>query len=89
MKTHCDYTGLGKLPYWRSTSGYKVDFILNDTIAIEVKAKHHITAAALKGLIALREENLMTRYIILCLAPTPRLIDDIEIMPYTKFLDEL
>lgn len=34
LKTFVDYHGLEELHYWRSTSGYEVDFILSNEVAI-------------------------------------------------------
>ncbi|MBI5526281.1 MAG: ATP-binding protein [Deltaproteobacteria bacterium] len=41
------------LSYWRSTSGFEVDFILDDSVAIEVKAATRVADKHLKGLRAL------------------------------------
>jgi uncharacterized protein len=51
-----------ELSYWRSTHGFEVDFILNDEIAIEVKASKRINKNDLKGLFALEEENMIKYY---------------------------
>jgi uncharacterized protein len=45
------------LRFWRSTSGFEVDFILGDHTAIEVKAKPNLSPADLKSLKALSEEK--------------------------------
>ena len=91
LKTFLDYRGgAGELCYWRSTSGFEVDFILNDTLAIEVKAKNRVGDQDLSGLRALREEAKLKRYIIVCLERTSRRLDDnTEILPWQTFLDRL
>lgn len=50
------------LSYWRSLSGLEVDFILMEKVAIETKTTCRHTARDLKGLKALKEEGLFSRY---------------------------
>ena len=51
-KAFVDFRGTGELCYWRSKSGYEVDFIIDDSVAIEVKAKSNVEAGgtAVSGL---------------------------------------
>ena len=77
------------LQYWRSTSGFEVDFILSGSIGIEVKAAKIIHERHTKGLRALNEEGFIERSIIVCNEPRPRLTKGIEIMPWEFFLEEL
>lgn len=51
------------LKYWRSQSGFEVDFLLGEHTAIEVKAKKWITSADLKSLRALREEGSFKNFV--------------------------
>lgn len=89
LRAFLNYTNTKGLCYWRSTSNFEVDFILNDRIAIEVKAKNHISKTDLKGLKALREEELLASYIVVSLEDEPRIVDDITILPLSNFLDLL
>lgn len=92
LRTFCDTQRVGDLNYWRSQSGFEVDFILADKIAIEVKAKKNVSASDGKGLRALREEKKLKHYILVCLdspAVRPRLSDGIRILPWNHFLEEL
>ncbi|MFC1463159.1 ATP-binding protein, partial [Verrucomicrobiota bacterium] len=57
LRSYLDYRGKEGLCYWRSTSGFEVDFILMDTTAIEVKGKTNVNSRDLRGLRALREEG--------------------------------
>lgn len=84
-----DYTGGTTLNYWRSTSNFEVDFVLNDLTAIEVKGKETIGERDLKGLRALREEGLLKNYIVVSLAKRPRTIDGIAILPWQEFIHKL
>jgi predicted AAA+ superfamily ATPase len=79
----------GTLHFWRSTSDFEVDFILNREMAIEVKASANIQDKHLKGLKALREEKQISRYIVVCQEPSPRQKDGIEILPWRHFLSQL
>ena len=90
LKAYIDYKFPSKnLNYWRSKSGFEVDFILDKKIAIEVKTTKNSNQNDLKGLRALREEGLMEHYILVCHEPTMRLVDGIYIYPWKKFLDDL
>lgn len=85
LKTWIDYQKEGSLHFWRSTSNFEVDFILNEEIAIEVKAKKNVPHQDLKGLLALQEEKKMKRYICLCLEKEKRKVGNIEIIPFQNF----
>lgn len=89
LRSWVDYAGAGSLAYWRSTSNFEVDFILNDTVAIEAKGKSVLSSADLKGLRALREEGALARYLLVSLVERPRVVDGIEILPWSTFLDRL
>jgi len=69
----------GELHYGRSTSGFEVDFILINAVAIGVKAKSVISPQDLKGLRALKEEEKMSRYLLVCLESVPRQVDFVEV----------
>ena len=78
------------LCYWRSLSEFEVDFILMEKIAIETKTTCRHTARDLKGLKALKEEGLFSRYILVCNEDYAYSTEDgIEIVPWRQFLDEL
>ena len=78
-----------RLTYWRSTSNMEVDFCLDKELAIEVKTSSNISDKHLKGLKALREENIFKRYIVVCQEEHPRLVDGIEILPWKYFFHQL
>lgn len=89
LKTYCDYEGVPDLAYWRSTSDFEVDFILNDRTAVEVKAKANVSDRDLRGLRALQEERLLKRYVVVSLETVPRRIGGIEVLPWQDFLGRL
>lgn len=84
-----DYVSDEPLSFWRSTSGFEVDFIIGEHTAVEVKAKETISPQDIKSLRALREENKLKRFICVCLEKRRRETDGIIILPYTEFLDSL
>ena len=77
------------LAYWRSRSGYEVDFILDDRVAIEAKATRRVQRKHLRSLRALAEERLVQRCIVVCREERPRIEDGIEIWPLEFFLTAL
>jgi uncharacterized protein len=89
LTSYSDYVSQESLSYWRSTTGFEVDFIIGDHTAIEVKAKQNVAAQELKSLRALAEEKQLKRYLCVSLEPRPRKIDGILVLPLTEFLDAL
>jgi predicted AAA+ superfamily ATPase len=84
-----DYVSGESLGFWRSASGYEVDFIIGDHTAIEVKAKENVSSQELKSLRAISEEKKFKRLICVSLERRARIVDGIRILPYGEFLDEL
>ena len=92
LQAQRNYSGLNyPISYWRTTSGYEVDFILGDhEIAIEVKSTHFVNNNHTKGLKAFDEEYLVKQKIIVSNDPTPRMLaDNILVLPWQIFLDRL
>jgi predicted AAA+ superfamily ATPase len=76
--------------FWRTSTGSEVDLILGDDIAIEFKSSREVSDKHLKGLRALKEENLLRRYMVVSQDQRPRLTDEgIEILPRAEFLKQL
>ena len=75
--------------YWRSQSGFEVDFIIANKTAIEVKGSKTIGSHDLKGLNALMEEKHFKKYILVCFEKVPRKVGAIEILPWNIFLTKL
>ncbi len=84
-----DYVSGEPLSYWRSTSGFEVDFILGDHTGIEVKAKDTVAPRDVRSLRALAEERKLKRHICVSLETRARHIDGIAVMPIQKFLEAL
>ena len=89
LKSFSDYISGEQLCYWRSTSGFEVDFIIGDHTAVEVKAKKNLSPNDIKSLRMLAEEGKLKRYICVSLEPRRRKVSNIDILPYREFLDLL
>jgi predicted AAA+ superfamily ATPase len=89
LTSYSDYISGESLSYWRSKSGFEVDFIIGDHTAIEVKAKENLTPNDFKSLRMLAEEKSLKRYLCVSLEPRKRRIGEIVVLPYIQFLEEL
>jgi len=89
LSSYRDYVSDDTLSFWRSESGFEVDFIIGDHTAVEVKAKPNVTEQDLKGLRALEEERKLKRYLCVCFEPRRRTIGKIHVLPYAEFLEAL
>ena len=81
-----------RLSYWRTRqSSYEVDFVIGDKVAIETKTTKQVNEAKdLRGLMALKEERIFRKYIVVSRDVISRTTDDgIVLLPWTVFLDEL
>jgi len=89
LVSYSDYISGEPLSYWRSTSGFEVDFILGDHTAVEVKAKENISAHDLKSLRAFAEEKKLKRYLCVSLGPRRRNLEKVTLLPLREFLEAL
>jgi uncharacterized protein len=92
IAAHSSYSGLHyPLSYWRTSSGFEVDFVLGDVeTAIEVKSCPDVKDKHLKGIRAFKEEAAARRYIVVSRDPEPRrTVDGIDILPWEIFLSQL
>jgi len=89
LASYSDYVSGEPLSYWRSTSGFEVDFVIGDHTAVEVKAKENLSVADLKSLKALAEEKKLKRLVCVSLEPRPRKLEGVSLLPYREFLEHL
>jgi len=90
IKTYCAYRRPGtEVKYWRSASGFEVDFIVGDRLAIECKASSRVHVGDLKGLNALKEEGLGLKSLVVSTQGHKTMEGDVTIYPWQQFLDEL
>ncbi len=79
-----------EINFWRTKSGLEVDFILNKgEIAIEVKGKDLIDTRDLNNLTAFIDTYSPRRAIVVCNERLKRKVNNIEIMPWRVFLEDL
>ena len=86
---HSDYVTDQPVNFWRSASGYEVDFILGNHTAIEAKAKKNVSESDLRSLRALAEERKLKRYICVSQDPRARTVRGVTILPAVEFLQAL
>lgn len=91
LRAYLDYRRLDReLTFWRTHSGFEVDFLIDDMLAIEVKATGRVSPHDLRGLRALSEDQSLASRIVVSTEPRERTTDDgIRVMPVAKFLAEL
>ncbi|MBP9707250.1 MAG: ATP-binding protein [Oligoflexales bacterium] len=89
LKAYVDYGRGQSLQYWRSTSGFEVDFLLDEKFAIEIKAATNVNKNDFKGLNALQEESKPWKRILVYLGASRQDWDGIKVYPLKKFLELL
>lgn len=79
------------ISYWRTSTGFEVDFILGDmNVAIEVKGSSNIHSAHTRAIKALLEEHNVKRSIIISMDKHPRVLESaLEVLPWQDFLERL
>lgn len=91
LRAYFSYTqNNSPMTYWRSTSKLEVDIVIGDELAVEIKGTSLVSDKHLKGLRALREEQIHKRYIVVSTDKNWRKTDDdIEVFPWQDFLKSL
>jgi predicted AAA+ superfamily ATPase len=89
LSSYSDYVSGEPLSFWRSTTGFEVDFIIGEHTAIEVKAKANISQQDLRSLRALAEEKRLKRYLCVSLEPRARKFEGMLVIPFREFLEAL
>ncbi len=89
LLSYADYFSGDPLAFWRSASGFEVDFIIGDHTAVEVKAKENVSSSDLKSLRMLEEEKRLKRYLCVSLETEKRKIGHVTVFPYQEFLKAL
>mgnify|MGYP000143732706 CR=1 FL=1 len=96
LRAYKDYRGMcDDIFYWAPSGqpAQEVDFILiqgSNLIAVEAKSGIHFTGAWCKGLRAIESlEGLQRRIVVYPHGPAMRTQDDIDVLPFKQFSDEL
>jgi predicted AAA+ superfamily ATPase len=76
--------------FWRTKSGYEVDFILGDgEVAVEVKGTSRVDGNDLKAVKAFVAEQSPRQCIVVCNEDRPRQHEHITLLPWREFLKRL
>jgi predicted AAA+ superfamily ATPase len=86
LLAHRDYISGEPLAYWRSTSGFEVDFVISDHTAIEVRATRNVSQQDVKSLLVLAEERKFKSLVCVSLETTRRKVGAVSIIPCQEFL---
>ena len=79
-----------EMTYWRTRTGYEVDFIIGSEAAIEVKATVKVDERDLRGLRALGEEGIVKTLYVVSFDELDRKTEDgIRVLHWRRFLDLL
>ncbi|RKX75139.1 MAG: AAA family ATPase [Spirochaetes bacterium] len=90
LRSYLSYTrDRRELSFWRSRTGYEVDFLIGDELGIEVKAANQVDRRDFKGLLALSEELALKHKIVVSMDERPRKAGDVDILPVNHFLNKL
>lgn len=77
------------LTFWRDYAGHEIDFLIGDEIAIEVKSTAMVCEKHLKNLTMFSKEIKLKYKIVVSLDSAPRLLGDVQIVPWREFLVRL
>ena len=80
--------------FWRTKTGLEVDFILGESVAVEIKLTERVDKTELRGLAAFVEEHPGYRAVLVSREPRARRVaikhgKTVDILPWKQFLDEL
>jgi uncharacterized protein len=79
-----------EITYWRTSTGYEVDFILGDKdVALELKSGRMVHDIDLRSLKTLQEDGKIKHSIVISQEKYPREVGKILILPWALFLDKL
>lgn len=77
------------LSFWRSSQQHEVDFVVGDHTAIEVKATRKVVKGDERGLLALKEEGVLQRFLLVSQDPIEIERGGVLQLHYQTFLDRL
>ncbi len=78
-----------ELTYWRTAQGDEVDLIVDDCMAIEIKATQKVGAKDLRGLLKIRDEANWTSLILVSHDPLDQISEGISCLNWKTFLERL
>lgn len=82
-----------QLYFWRTHNGAEVDLLLERhgrlRFAAEIECRATVASADLSGLRSFREAHPTVPVAVVCTAPRPSRIGEVDVLPYADFLDRL
>jgi predicted AAA+ superfamily ATPase len=75
--------------FWRTQKGDEVDFVIGDSVAIEVKATQMAKEQHLIGLKSLNQDISLKKKIVVSQDNQERKLGDVSILPYSAFVERL
>jgi len=91
LRAYLSYKRIKKtLSFWRTSNGDEVDFIIGDQTAIEIKSTSKINDRHFKGLLKIKEENIIKNYYLISLDEVEYITKDrIRVLFWKNFLTML
>jgi len=90
LRSFLDYHRIDEiLAFWRSKHQHEVDFIIGNHTAIEVKATKKITSRDLKNLLALQEERVFKKFILVSQDTIETKKNSLWCMHWKTFMEQL
>lgn len=91
IAAYSSYSELGfPIRYWRTKTGYEVDFILGDgEVAVEVKSSNKVSRKDMRPLLVFSEEFHPRQATIVCNESEERQSGKVKIIPWALFLKRL
>ena len=90
LRAYGSYARTGdSMHFWRSKHGHEVDFFVGGRVAVEVKATRKASLRDARGLVALKDEKVAKRLVVVSEDPVAARRDGIEFLPWTTFLARL
>ena len=78
-----------QINFWRTHDQTEVDFLLNESIAIEVKSSKFVSDGDWRGIVKLEEEMKLKKKIVISRDPLRRHVGGVDIYPWKDFLNAL
>ncbi len=77
------------ISFWHDYRAGEVDFIINEEIAIEIKATKKLRPQDLASMKKFISRGALKKHYVISQDPQRKIIEEIELIPYQDFLLEL
>ena len=90
LRAYVEYKRISlKLGYWKAVSHQVVDLTIGEEIAIEITSTERISSKHLRGLKALREENVFRHFYLISFDPIAMVQESVQCLHCVEFLERL